>query len=385
MFFNIDIKGDGLPAGTLCLTYDDGPGMTRGNGPGPRTSELGDFLAEWGIPATFFVIGRHAEHHRDVLSRLAEWGHPVGSHTQSHPGLVALANAGGDVVGELTRTDKLIKECVSQPVTFFRAPYGNWREKEGTDGSPDRPTSIVAGILNRSDALEDHVGPVNWDISGHDYDYWQSCRTAGECVRECLERIERIGRGIVLLHDSSEDESTRSRNLTCCVTRKLVPELVARGFRIVRLDEIPQVQSAMVVSRQCALLTSNHRFLSASDRGTPVTASGTTLGPAEQVGVVELGQGRIALRANNGFYLTPSSRTGTITADAPTIDDRAWLIREDRGEGRFALRTPDGSYLAPSAEDGAILFSEAAHSSNPTLTAFDLFNDHHISQMFALS
>src|SRR5262249_26863579 len=162
--------------------------------------------------------------------------------TYSHPGLVALAREGGDVAGELIRTDGIIRESVSQPVTYFRAPYGNWRETLGAGGTTDRPTSVVAGILNRCDELRHHVRPVNWDVSGHDYDYWESGRPAEDCVREYVERIERIGRGIVLLHDSSEQEAARSRNLTCAVTRLLVPALVEKGYTFVGLDEIPQVR-----------------------------------------------------------------------------------------------------------------------------------------------
>ena len=77
MFFNVDIKGDRLPAGTLCLTYDDGPGQTAEAGPGPRTLELAQYLYDQGILATFFIIGDHAERHPGVLAQLCRWKHTV--------------------------------------------------------------------------------------------------------------------------------------------------------------------------------------------------------------------------------------------------------------------------------------------------------------------
>src|SRR4051794_34502098 len=164
MFFDQDLKGADLPPRTLCLTYDDGPG--------PDTLELGRYLFAEGICATFFVIGRHAEEHGDVLAQLSAWGHRIGNHTYSHPGLVALAEAGGDVVGEVVRTDALIRPHTPDGVVFFRAPYGNWRQKRpGTDQDTD--TSIVAEVLNRSGRFPDYIGPVNWDISAADYDYWK--------------------------------------------------------------------------------------------------------------------------------------------------------------------------------------------------------------------
>src|SRR6516162_7036953 len=147
MFFHRDIKGDRLPRGTVCFTYDDGPGLTESDGPGPHTLELGRYLFEEQVPATLFVIGSHAEAHRDVLANLREWGHLIGNHTYSHPGLVTLALAGGDVIGELAKTDAVIRPYVSGDVVFFRAPYGNWREKVAPDSDEDKETSLVADIL----------------------------------------------------------------------------------------------------------------------------------------------------------------------------------------------------------------------------------------------
>ena len=81
MFFDRDIKGNQLPPKTLCLTYDDGPGETRGDGSGPRTLELGRYLFVQGIRATFFVVGKNVERYPEVLPQLQAWGHLIGNHT----------------------------------------------------------------------------------------------------------------------------------------------------------------------------------------------------------------------------------------------------------------------------------------------------------------
>jgi peptidoglycan/xylan/chitin deacetylase (PgdA/CDA1 family) len=245
MFFHSDIKGDRLPPRTLCLTYDDGPGATSGDGPGPCTEELGEYLFTRGIAATFFVIGQHAERHRDVLGRLKARGHLIANHTYSHPGLVSLALSGGDVIGEIARTDEIIGPYVDSDVRYFRAPYGNWRETDESAGGADQPTSIVASVLNEDRRLKSYVGPINWDISGEDYDFWRRGLSAEDCAATYLERIRLAARGIVLMHDSSENDKIRARNLTYHATRLIVPALEAEGYRFVRLDEIPQVRSAM--------------------------------------------------------------------------------------------------------------------------------------------
>jgi peptidoglycan/xylan/chitin deacetylase (PgdA/CDA1 family) len=241
MFLHKDLKGHDLPPKTLCLTYDDGPG--------PDTLELGRYLYAEGIRATFFVIGRHAEAHGDVLARLRTWGHRIGNHTYNHPGLVALAEAGGDVVGELARTDALLRPHLPDGPVLFRAPYGNWRQKQpGTD--QDRETSLVAELLNRSGRFADYVGPVNWDISAADYDFWKRGAPAEECSLAYREKIDRVGRGIVLLHDSSEDPEVRPRNRALQATQLLVSALKAQGYRFVGMDGVPQVRSALAACRR---------------------------------------------------------------------------------------------------------------------------------------
>ena len=237
MFYHRDLKGDRLPHGTICLTYDDGPG--------PRTRELGEYLDEQHIAATFFVLGRHVEEYPGILEQLQACGHLIGNHTYNHPGLVSLALAGGEVVGELQKTDHLIRRFVSSDVVLFRAPYGNWREKTEPDGDEDKPISVVADILNHSGAFSDYVGPVNWDIVAEDWACWRQGLSAEECAYRYLAETERVGSGIILMHDSSEEAFVRQRNRTMQMTKILVPLLQERGYRFIRLDEVPQVREAI--------------------------------------------------------------------------------------------------------------------------------------------
>jgi peptidoglycan/xylan/chitin deacetylase (PgdA/CDA1 family) len=143
----------------------------------------------------------------------------------------------------LARTDALIRPYVAGGVVFFRPPYGNWR---GTtrDGKTDRRTSIVCRLLNRSGRFKDHVGPVNWDVCAEDWEIWRQGHEPAEAARRYLAEAERVGRGIVLMLDSSEDPALRPRNRTMEMTKLFVPMLNRRGFRFVHLDEVPQVRAA---------------------------------------------------------------------------------------------------------------------------------------------
>src|SRR5262245_59431877 len=66
------LSGNELPDHTLSLTFDDGPG--------DRTSELADFLAEQGIKATFFMNGMRAPGRQRHIDTVIARGHILANH-----------------------------------------------------------------------------------------------------------------------------------------------------------------------------------------------------------------------------------------------------------------------------------------------------------------
>src|SRR4051794_27518941 len=78
------IRGASLPDQTLCLTFDDGPGDATVAGGESQTVELGYYLSEERISATFFFVGAFLREHAGVPERLRELGHTIGNHTFSH-------------------------------------------------------------------------------------------------------------------------------------------------------------------------------------------------------------------------------------------------------------------------------------------------------------
>lgn len=328
MFFHIDIKADGLPPRTICLTYDDGPG--------PGTAELAAFLSDRGIAATFFVIGRHAEGQETLLAKIRGQGHLIGNHTDSHPGLANLAASGGDVVEEVRRTDAILAPHFGAAPRFLRPPYGNWRPVDAEHR--DLPISIVARALNRNPQCRGYVGPINWDISGQDYDFWRQGLPAEDCAQRYLDRIRTISRGMVLMHDSSEDPESRRHNRADEVTRIIVPILQSEGFQFVRLDEIPQVRTAMAVSSVVALRGEEGTYLGWTENPPGRIVGGArSIGAREQFGVVAIEPGRVALRATNGFFLADRPGAGGLVVDADSLNDA--LDVEIEGD-RIALPIP---------------------------------------------
>jgi peptidoglycan/xylan/chitin deacetylase (PgdA/CDA1 family) len=358
MFFHDDIKADRLPLGTVCLTYDDGPGTTAGDSPGPRTAELGRYLFEEGISATFFAIGRHAEQHPDVVRQLHHWGHAVGNHTHTHPGLMTLMGSGGDPAEDVARADAVLRSCLPGEPRYFRPPYGSWRAKTRPDGPEDALTSPVAAALNRDGRLRHYVGPMKWEIVGEDWHCWRRGLPVEEAARRHVEAVERIGRGILLMHDSSDEPEVRERNQTMQLTRLLVPLLKARGYRFIPLDEIPQVRSAVRVQAQIALRTPAPAFL-ARQRDTDHICVAGPHDRRDAFGIVPVDGGRIALRASNGLYVSVRA-DGAVAADAEAPSDSQMWAVDEVGEGRVALRTSRGLYLRCDGSADATVRADAS-------------------------
>ncbi len=64
----------------LAVTFDDGPNPTM-------TPKLLDLLDRHKARATFFVIGKFARQHPELLRETVARGHVIGNHTESHPNL----------------------------------------------------------------------------------------------------------------------------------------------------------------------------------------------------------------------------------------------------------------------------------------------------------
>jgi peptidoglycan/xylan/chitin deacetylase (PgdA/CDA1 family) len=61
----------------IALTFDDGPDPVN-------TKALLEVLEKYKIQATFFVLGKRAEKHPELLKKMVEAGHEIANHSYSH-------------------------------------------------------------------------------------------------------------------------------------------------------------------------------------------------------------------------------------------------------------------------------------------------------------
>lgn len=228
MLANENVTAAHLPPKTLCLTFDDGPGETLGNGPGPKTLRLAKYLAEENIQATFFMTGRHLAAHPHIAPQVLALGHTIGNHTYNHPDFTKpeTFTHGETMVSEIEKTQALINQGYHNKHIYFRAPYGTW-------------SAEIAQELNSKLGNDiNYIGPIGWDINENDWHFWLNNLAPEDCADAYLQGIQKVGKGIVVMHDSTTDiEAIKLNNRTFEMVQILLPKLKEEGYTFVRLED----------------------------------------------------------------------------------------------------------------------------------------------------
>lgn len=104
----------------VALSFDDGPHATL-------TDEILDILAEYGVKATFFMIGKNAEALPETVERVLSEGHEIGNHTYSHKKASSLT--GESLKDEIEKAQAVFEERFCYKPNLFRPPAGDIDQK----------------------------------------------------------------------------------------------------------------------------------------------------------------------------------------------------------------------------------------------------------------
>ncbi len=184
----------------IALTFDDGPHPHR-------TDEVLDILAEYGVKATFFVIGKNAESYPKKLKRIADEGHEIGNHTYSH-----LASGKADVSSltkELKRTEKIIFDVTGEKPETFRPPTG------------------YCNSVTLKSASDMNYKIIVWTVDTRDWAH----NSKENIVRTVKEKVK--NGAIILMHDFIAGISPTPDSL-----RVLIPYLLGEGYEFVTVSEL---------------------------------------------------------------------------------------------------------------------------------------------------
>ncbi|MFY9626910.1 MAG: polysaccharide deacetylase family protein [Methylocystis sp.] len=186
----------------VVLTFDDGPA--------PTTAQVLNALKAECVRATFFVIGVNATSMAATVKREAQEGHTIGYHSFSHPAktlrLMPLEAAKADIEAGIVAVDKA---AYGESPSKSRAPFFRF------PGFADSPE------------LLDYVHGRGMTVFGADLwaSDWQAMTPQSELAL-VMGRLEKLGKGIVLFHDSKSS------------TAKMLPDflraLKEKGFKVVQ-------------------------------------------------------------------------------------------------------------------------------------------------------
>jgi peptidoglycan/xylan/chitin deacetylase (PgdA/CDA1 family) len=211
---------------TVALTFDDGPNAA--------TLSVMSALKAQNVTATFFIVGRMAKSHPDILAQIEANGYQLANHSATHPLLGSRYDRNPEMLLSQIRQvhDEIAPLMKPGEKFFFRAPYGSWR-------------SAHAEILNSDPVLRNYIGPIYWDAGGDitfsrngyilssaDWDCWHRGWDAQKCAKGYLREIRRKNGGVVLMHCINSKAGD--------LVNTVVPALVEEGYRFVRIDQIPE-------------------------------------------------------------------------------------------------------------------------------------------------
>lgn len=202
VFVDATVRGPRGAEGVV-LTFDDGPDPES-------TRRTLDALDAAGAKATFFVIGRKAEKHPDVVRAILDRGHTIGLHSYRHDRLFALRGE-RRWRKDLTRGARVLEEITGVRPQLFRPPIGH---------TVPHTARVVRELGMRI---------VAWDVSARD-----GVAAAPETVTKRVLRDVRPG-SIVLLHDASERGTHEPAGVAALPA--ILDGLKAKGLRVVPLSE----------------------------------------------------------------------------------------------------------------------------------------------------
>jgi peptidoglycan/xylan/chitin deacetylase (PgdA/CDA1 family) len=184
----------------IALSFDDGPH--------PRlTPVILDILAEYGVKATFFMVGENVGYYPAAARAVAEAGHEIGNHTFSHRRFGRMSE--DDLLHEIHACEEAIASVTNAPIRWIRPPEGQLSE-------------VMGEVLGDSD-----YRVILWDVDTRDWAH----TPPSEITRHILDTVQ--AGDIILMHDFIGHDSP-----TPAALRQVIPALLERGYRFVTVGEL---------------------------------------------------------------------------------------------------------------------------------------------------
>ena len=186
-------------AGTVFLTFDDGPSMEI-------TPEILDILKEKNVKATFFLVG-YGENKEELVKRIYDEGHSIGLHGFSHDYSVIYQS-----IDALMNNYMTLQEMV----------------RNTTGGYESR--NYCVGIMSQATVKAGEYGYVyfDWNVDSNDAG---GAKTADEIYQNVISGIQPGRNNVVLMHDSSGHTATKD------ALERIIDYCILNGYQIKPITE----------------------------------------------------------------------------------------------------------------------------------------------------
>lgn len=144
-----------------------------------QTDTLLDILDKYEVKCTFFLVGDWVDKYPDDVKKIAEKGHDIGNHSDTHPYMTKLSTS--DMTGQIQSCNEKIKKITGTAPTLFRAPYGDYNNEvvrsvngcnmycvqwdvdslDWKDPTPEQITKNVTSKLKNGSIILMHNGATN--------------------------------------------------------------------------------------------------------------------------------------------------------------------------------------------------------------------------------
>ncbi|MBF5032059.1 MULTISPECIES: polysaccharide deacetylase family protein [unclassified Micromonospora] len=195
----VPADGDG-PYGAQVATGSSRVALTFDDGPDPRwTPQVLALLAQYGVRATFCVVGENVEAHPDLVRSIVAEGHTLCNHSWNHD--VNLGKRSPATIrADLLRTnDAILAAAPDARIAYYRQPGGAWMP------------SVMSACADLN------LTPLHWSVDPSDW------KAPGATTIEAMVRSQMGPGAIVLMHDAGGDRSG-----TVSALQQLLPELLTR-------------------------------------------------------------------------------------------------------------------------------------------------------------
>lgn len=173
------------------LTFDDGPSA--------NTEQILNILQEYGVKATFFVIGSETEYGKHLYRRIVEEGHAIGLHSYNHV-YADIYKSEEAFMESMYKLRNLIENTTGVRPDILRFPGGSNTSFITRYGGPDLAASLVARLHREG------MQYFDWNVSS--LDATKPVVDTKIITEATLRGAQGRNQAIVLMHDAPAKKTT---------------------------------------------------------------------------------------------------------------------------------------------------------------------------------